>query len=156
MSHPAPFKEASGRRVTRNRRIHRHADRRRPLDRPLRLEALEDRRLLAGVVVGNNLDVVNGDTTTIALLIANDGGDGISLREAMLAANATAGADVITFAPALSGQTITLLGGLELVAAEALDDRRPAARRECDDQRQSAFADLQHHGDRRAISPWAG
>ena len=110
------------------------------------MEALEDRRLLAGVVVGNNLDVVNGDTTTIANLIANAGGDGISLREAMLAANATAGADVITFAAALSGQTITLLGGLELVARRGADDRRPAAGRERDDQRQSAFADLQHHG----------
>src|SRR5262245_31674931 len=96
-----------------------HAASRRSWVCPLHLEPLEDRRLLAAVVVGNNLDLVNGNTTTIANLIADDGGDGISLREAILAANATAGADGITFAPALSGQTITL-GGMELVAAEAL------------------------------------
>jgi hypothetical protein len=43
--------------------------------------------------------VVNGATTSIAALIANDGGDGISLREAVLAANAdnTDAADVIDF-----------------------------------------------------------
>ncbi len=128
MSHSVPFHGSVRGRTRRSRRIDRHGDQRRPLDRPLRLEALEDRRLLAGVVVGNNLDVVNGDTTTIATLLANAGGDGISLREAMLAANGTAGADVITFAPALSSQTITLLGGLELVAAEALTiDARPLA-----------------------------
>ena len=99
-----------------------------PFRRRLRFEPLEDRRLLAGIVVGNNLDVVNGDTNTIALLIADDGGDGISLREAVLAANATAGADEITFAAALSGQTISLLGGLELVITEALTiDAKPLA-----------------------------
>ena len=98
-----------------------------PLQRHLRFERLEDRRLLAGVLVGNNLDLVNGDTTTIANLIASDGGDGISLREAILAANATAGADQVTFAAALSGQTITL-GGTELAIAEALTiDARPLA-----------------------------
>jgi predicted outer membrane repeat protein len=106
----------------------RQAASRRPFTRPLRFEPLEDRRLLAGVVVGNNLDLVNGDTNTIALLIADDGGDGISLREAILAANATAGADEITFTPALSGQTISLLGGLELVITEALTiDAAPLA-----------------------------
>jgi hypothetical protein len=77
MSHPDHFNGSVRGRARRNRHIHRDADRRRPLDRPLRLEALEDRRLLAGVVVGNNLDVVNGNTTTIANLIASDDGDGI-------------------------------------------------------------------------------
>src|SRR5262245_33921747 len=76
--------------------------------RGLRFETLEDRRMLAGVTVGNNLDLVNGNTTSIANLIANNGGDGISLREAVLAANSSAGADTITFANALSGRTIRL------------------------------------------------
>lgn len=53
--------------------------------------ALEGRRLLAGVV-GNNLDVANGNTVSIADLIGDDGDDGISFREAILADNATAGA----------------------------------------------------------------
>ena len=65
--------------------------------RRLRVEALEDRRMLAAVAVGNSLDVLNGDTSSIANLIANDGGDGVSLREAIVAANSTAGADTITF-----------------------------------------------------------
>ncbi len=56
--------------------------------RTLGMEPLEDRRLLATVTVGNLNDLVNGATTSIAALIANDGGDGISLREAVLAANA--------------------------------------------------------------------
>ena len=113
--------------AARNRRRPRKALPRSPLVRWLRIEPLEDRRLLAGVVVGNALDVVNGNTTTIANLIGDDGGDGISLREAIQAANATAGADGITFAAALSGALITL-GGTELAISEALTiDARPLA-----------------------------
>jgi hypothetical protein len=66
-------------------------------DRRLRIEPLEDRRLLANVTVGNTNDVVNGTTTSIAALISSNGGDGISLREAVLAANADAAADTIDF-----------------------------------------------------------
>ena len=75
-----------------------------PLCRSPRLESLEDRRLLANVTVGNLNDVVNGTFTSIAALVANNGGDGISLREAILAANAdnTDAADVIDFG-ALTG-----------------------------------------------------
>ena len=76
--------------------------------RRLTLEPLEDRWLLAAVTVSNNSDVVNGDTSNIANLIATPGGDGISLREAIRAANADAAADVITFNAALDGQTILL------------------------------------------------
>jgi hypothetical protein len=98
-----------------------------PYHRRLRIEPLEDRRLLANVTVGNVLDVVNGNTSSIANLIANNGGDGISLREAVLAANATAGADSVLFASSLSGATITL-GGTEIAITEALTiDARPLA-----------------------------
>ena len=65
--------------------------------RRLRSEPLEDRRMLAAVTVDNNLDLVNGDTSSIANLIANDGGDGIALREAIDAANNTLGGDEIQF-----------------------------------------------------------
>jgi CSLREA domain-containing protein len=76
-----------------------------PLSRRPRLEALEDRRLLATVTVGNLNDVVNGNTASIGALLASDGGDGISLREAIVAANAdnTDAADTINFAAALGG-----------------------------------------------------
>ena len=53
-------------------------------------EYLEDRRLLAIVTVSNNNDANNGDTASIAALVASDGGDGISLREAIIASNNTA------------------------------------------------------------------
>ncbi|MCP4994071.1 MAG: DUF4347 domain-containing protein, partial [Gammaproteobacteria bacterium] len=46
--------------------------------------------VLANITVNNTLDTDNGDTSSIANLIASDGGDGISLREAIIAANNTA------------------------------------------------------------------
>ena len=55
-------------------------------------------------------DVVNGDTSSPSALLAHPGSDGISLREAILAAdNAPAGAHVyVQFADALAGSTIQL------------------------------------------------
>jgi parallel beta-helix repeat protein len=50
------------------------------------------------LVVTTTADTVDGTTTSVANLIANPGADGrISLREAITAANATAGADTVTF-----------------------------------------------------------
>jgi hypothetical protein len=60
------------------------------------------------LVVSNNSDIVNGNTSSPAALIANPGPDGISLREALLAANNAPGPHTITFAQALAGQTIVL------------------------------------------------
>ena len=65
----------------------------------LDFQTLEPRNLLATVVVGTAEDLVSptANTSSIAGLIANDGGDGISLREAIVAANNTDGADTVTF-----------------------------------------------------------
>ena len=64
----------------------------------LNFEALEPRQLLAAVTVCNATDLTNApDLTSIAALVANDGGDGISLREAITATNNTTGANTITF-----------------------------------------------------------
>jgi predicted outer membrane repeat protein len=74
-------------------------------------EPLETRYMLAAVAVANNFDLVNGNVTSITNLVATPGADGISLREALLAANATAGADTITFDASLYANgpaTITL------------------------------------------------
>lgn len=87
----------------------------RPEARPLRLEPLEDRRVLAAVVVGTAAHALNGDTSSIAALIANPGADGISLFEAIQAANATAGDHSISFAPAVAGSTINIGGGLPTI-----------------------------------------
>ena len=63
------------------------------------------------IYVTNNTDVVNGDTTSIAALYANPGADGISLREAILAAdntpNGPGGPDRIYFNLPTGSQTIT-------------------------------------------------
>src|SRR5262245_46801848 len=58
--------------------------------RALRLEPLEDRRMLAVITVTTTADTVN----------FNDGVT--SLREAIFAANTVPGADTIEFAPALT------------------------------------------------------
>ena len=72
-------------------------------------ERLEDRTLLAAVTVDTTADTIDGVTTSIANLIASPGTDGnISLREAIVAANNTAGADTISFDPSINGNTITL------------------------------------------------
>ena len=94
-----------------------------PYFRPLRVEPLEDRRLLAVITVTNALDVVNGHVQDFDTLIANDGGDGISLREAILASKFTFtfGDNAILFDSTLSGQTITLSGTeLEVLTPFAL------------------------------------
>ena len=50
---------------------------------------------LQSILVSTTVDIVNGDVSSVADLIANDGGDGISLREAILAANTDDIADEI-------------------------------------------------------------
>ncbi len=64
------------------------------------------------LTVSNTGEELNGDFSSPAALIANPGPDGISLREAMIAAEASAEFDVIRFAPALSGALISTLAGL--------------------------------------------
>jgi hypothetical protein len=87
-------------------------------------------------------DVVNGDTSSINNLVANDGGDGISLREAIIAANGTAFGDTVvlgsgTYALSLTGggellgdldilhdtEIIGAANGTTIVDATALNDR---------------------------------
>ena len=65
----------------------------------LNFETLEPRNLLAAIVVSTTSDDFSpdADTSSIPNLIANDGGDGISLREAIEATNNTLGEDTITF-----------------------------------------------------------
>ena len=82
-------------------------------------ESLEPKQLLAAVTVGNTTDVSNGDTSSLTALINDDGGDGISLREAIAATNSTSGEDTITFDTGLTGQTITL-GGSQLVINDSV------------------------------------
>ena len=85
----------------------------------LRFETLEDRRLLASVTVTNASDVTNADTSSITALIADNGGDGISLREAVEASNNTVGSDTISFDALLAAQTITL-GGTDIEITESV------------------------------------
>lgn len=52
-------------------------------------------------------DIVNGDVSSPQALLADPGPDGISLREAILAADNAGGHQTITFSPALAGETIS-------------------------------------------------
>jgi Domain of unknown function (DUF4347)/NPCBM/NEW2 domain/Bacterial Ig domain/Cadherin-like/Putative Ig domain/Cadherin domain len=80
---------------------------------------------VGAIVVSNTTDVVNGTTTSISSVIANDGGDGISLREALTATNNTAGTDYIYFDIAGSGvQTINVTSNLPNVTDAVIIDAR--------------------------------
>jgi hypothetical protein len=89
--------------------------------------ALSDTDSLAvsvgALVVTNMLDNSNGTVTSVAGLVANDGGDGISLREAIQAANATAGTDYILFNIAGTGpHTIALTAALPTITESVVID----------------------------------
>lgn len=74
------------------------------------------KNLLAVANVDTTLDVLDGDTSSIANLISNKGADGfISLREAITAANNTAGTDDIFLGAGTF--TLSLTGGGENLAA---------------------------------------
>jgi parallel beta-helix repeat protein len=73
--------------------------------RPLRFERLENRRLLAVTTVNTELDSID----------PNDGF--VSLREAIVGANAAAGPDTIDFDTSLSGKTILLTHGELLITS---------------------------------------
>lgn len=60
------------------------------------------------ITVTNATVAVNGDTSSVAALMASPGADGISLPEAVIATNNNPGTWVIQFAPALKGSTIHL------------------------------------------------
>src|ERR1039457_6131640 len=60
------------------------------------------------ITVTNATVAVNGDTSSVAALVANPGPDGISLPEAIMATNNDPGTWVIQFAPSLKGSTIHL------------------------------------------------
>lgn len=62
----------------------------------------------ADLTVTTTADVVNGDVSSPAALVASPGPDGISLREAIMAANAAPGPHTITLSAGLAGQTIAL------------------------------------------------
>jgi hypothetical protein len=66
-------------------------------------------RAAEAVVVTNATDVVNGRTSSISALNASPGSDGTSFREALIAANNTAGEKSITFATSLRGATIKVV-----------------------------------------------
>ena len=82
--------------------------------------------LVTNVVVSNNTDLVNGDTSSVFALIADDGGDGISLREAIIASDNAIGSGTVTFdGSVFSGGSKSLIrltqGELEITDGLAID-----------------------------------
>ena len=76
----------------------------------------------ATLIVENNSEVVNGDTTSPTALVADAGPDGISLREALLAIIFVSGPHEILFDPSLKGTTISLSNPLPLLPNQATID----------------------------------
>jgi hypothetical protein len=76
----------------------------------------------ATITVNSTTDVNDGDTSSIANLIADPGADGvISLREAIIAANHTSGSDTIEFDIPLCGGVCTIQPTSALPALNAGD-----------------------------------
>jgi hypothetical protein len=63
------------------------------------------------ITVTNATMAINGDTSSVAALMANPGPDGISLQEAVIATNNDPGTWNIQFAPALKGSIIDVDSG---------------------------------------------
>lgn len=72
------------------------------------------------LVVTTAADVANGDVSSPAALRAAPGPDGISLREALTAADAAAGPTAITIDPSLAGRTIALTSDLPPVTRDGI------------------------------------
>lgn len=70
----------------------------------------------ADITVTTDADVINGNTASPALLEADAGPDGISLREAIDAANRSGGRHTIRFAPGMDGRTILVRGAYYVTA----------------------------------------
>ncbi|WP_071518696.1 DUF4347 domain-containing protein [Geitlerinema sp. PCC 9228] len=81
--------------------------------------------ILANITVTNTNDDLNGSTTSITDLQNNPGVDGISLREAIAAANNTAGADTILLASSVTGSIV--LDGNPLQISDDLTIDGPGA-----------------------------
>uniref|UniRef100_UPI00356A9D5F LamG-like jellyroll fold domain-containing protein n=1 Tax=Stieleria sp. TaxID=2795976 RepID=UPI00356A9D5F len=81
----------------------------------------------ADIIVDTLMDENDGNTADTANLIASPGGSGISLREAILASNNTAGAQIIGFAPGMRG-SIDLAASLgEIRISESVTIAGPGA-----------------------------
>jgi hypothetical protein len=72
------------------------------------------------ITVTNATMAINGDTSSVAALVANPGPDGISLQEAVIATNNDPGTWNIQFAPALKGSTIVVDSGPNIKGLSSL------------------------------------
>lgn len=74
----------------------------------------------AEIWITNTTDLVNGDTSSPAALAGRPGPDGISLREALLAANRADGPHAIRVARDLRGRRIVLAAALPTIARDGM------------------------------------
>lgn len=73
------------------------------------------------ITVTNATSIVNGDTSSISALATSDGGDGVSLAEAIMAADNSAGPTTIVLSSSLAGRSIaTSANGLPTVTADGI------------------------------------
>ena len=89
-------------RSSRRKKLKKQRPRRRTVQAALTFDSLEQRRMLTTLTVSNSSDLVNGNTFSLLSLNGDDGGDGISLREAITASNNFPGSvDTIRFDPSV-------------------------------------------------------
>lgn len=79
-----------------------------PSPEPTGLPTIAPDSPIQQIVITTVSDKANGDTSNWEALIKKPGGDGISLREALIVANLTKGPKLITFDSQLTGQTLML------------------------------------------------
>ena len=72
------------------------------------------------ITVGNATDILNGNINSIATLLNDDGGDGIGLREAIVATNNSPGIDRILFDATFATSNLIVLGGSSLFITDDL------------------------------------
>ena len=72
-------------------------------------QSAQGQETAAEIIVTTDSDVSNGETSSVAGLVANPGDDGISLREAIEATNNDPGSYYVRFDGVLSGATISVV-----------------------------------------------
>lgn len=108
------------------------------------------------IMVTNSTMAINGDTSSVAALMANPGPDGISLQEAVIATNNDPGIWNIQFAPALKGSTIVVDSGTYIKALSPLSGGNVTINGDIDGDGQPDITLTSQSGPNTGISIFSG
>jgi len=108
------------------------------------------------ITVTNATMAINGDTSSVAALVANPGPDGISLQEAVIATNNDPGTWNIQFAPALKGSTIVVDSGPNIKGLSPLSGGNVTINGDIDSDGQPDITLTSQSGPATGISVFSG